>query len=80
MKVLVPKRRDDPFDYPQDIERIQEAFRKSGFLISEATAEFAWLEYSDSMAAGWLCLPKFDGEIVASALPYLRYDPEGEEK
>jgi len=75
MKVLIP---NHEYDYPEDIRRIQKAFANKDFLVSKTTAEFIWLEYSDSMAAGWLCLPESDDEIVASALPYLKYEEENE--
>jgi hypothetical protein len=71
MKVLVP--RDSQHDYPEDVETIQKAFFKQGFLVTSEIAEYAWHEYSGDMAAGWICLPEGDDEfIVRACMPYLK--------
>lgn len=58
--------------YPEDVREIVLAFKYQGYEISEADAERAWQAHSDDHCAGWLCLPKYGREIVATLLPYFK--------
>lgn len=51
------------FAFPEDVERIVQVCRDRGFEIDPTTAEQAWLQYSDSMCAGWLTLPDDDNHV-----------------
>lgn len=52
----------DP-DYLQDCERIVAVMAKHGYEITVEQAYEAWTAYSDSMAAGWMCLGE-DEEVL----------------
>lgn len=41
-------------DYPKDVTGIQSAVLNHGYECSRKQAEQLWLEYSDSMCAGWI--------------------------
>ena len=73
MKVLVP---NHEYDYPEDIKRIQEAFALFDYEISAVSAEYAWLQYSDEMSAGWIMLPESRASILNCARQYLRIKEE----
>jgi hypothetical protein len=63
--------------YPIDVAHIVEAFRQFGLCLHTQDAELAWNEYSDSMCAGWMQLPRTQREIVEVCLNYL-IDDNGE--
>jgi len=71
MRRLVPKIEYRDFDYPEDVRRIVEACASQDYEITPEVAQWAWEQYSDSMAAGWLCLPTSDAAIVRSIIGYL---------
>lgn len=57
--------------YPIDVAHIVEAFRQHGLCIHTQDAEQAWNEYSDTMCAGWMRLPRTQREIVEACLCFL---------
>lgn len=54
---------DEDIEYPGDCRRIQKAFARHGFQVTELQASQLWEEYSDRRYAGWLSLPS-DDKIV----------------
>lgn len=69
-----PESEDEYFDYLEDIELIQKAFKEKGFNISKGEAEMTHGVYSESVCASWLSLPygeeNLDG-LFKEELPYL---------
>jgi hypothetical protein len=55
------------FDFPEDVARIARVLN-----ITEEEAEKFWSDYSDSMFAGWLCLPHEGAEGDATILKIFR--------
>jgi len=51
---------DDQIDFPDDCRRIQKAFAKQGYQVTEQQACWLWEEYSENNFAGWLGLPPED--------------------
>lgn len=74
----IPNRRleskDEYFNYLEDIELIQKAFKEKGLNISKGEAEMTHSAYSESVFASWLSLPygeeNLDG-LFREELPYL---------
>lgn len=56
------KRLERP-EYIEDTKRITKVAFNNGVSLTIKEAEEVWLEYSDSMAAGWMGLPKKDSEL-----------------
>lgn len=52
--------------YPQDVKRIMNAMN-----CTEQEAIYMWDEYSDSLHAGWMGLPKLDSTIRQLCKPYI---------
>jgi len=50
-------------EYRKDTERIVHVAFKHGVILTLKQAEMVWERYSDSMAAGWMDLPKTDKEL-----------------
>jgi hypothetical protein len=50
-------------EYPEDCIRIAKVALDYGYYITPTEAEILWNEHSNSMAAGWLYLPKKDSDI-----------------
>jgi hypothetical protein len=48
-------RMEDDVDYPYDVDKIVDDFKKHGYEVSRKEAETAWSNYSDTYSAGWLC-------------------------
>ena len=46
-----------PERYRSDVKEIVEACARQNLIVSPQEAYFAWNEYSDTYAAGWLGLP-----------------------
>jgi hypothetical protein len=57
------------FEYTNDIDRIVKIFADRGYDISHTDAVFAWEQFSDSMAAGWMSLGD-DDEVFEDAFCY----------
>tara|TARA_Y100000310_G_scaffold56223_2_gene51533 strand:+ start:566 stop:814 length:249 start_codon:yes stop_codon:yes gene_type:complete len=57
---------DETIEYPDDCRRIQEAFAKEGYEVTELQACRLWEKFSESKFAGWLSLP--DSGIFADLL------------
>lgn len=69
-----------PFAYPDDVERIVQAFANIGLEATPEQANELWLDYSDSMCAGWMTLNgETDDYIIASCMPFFEVlDDENE--
>ena len=63
-------------EYLADKLRIQQAMHHAGYQCSITEAGDLWQAYSDGMAAGWMCLPDADENIVGNLRPY--FDTEWE--
>ena len=50
-------------EYKDDTARIVQVAFKHGIILTLGQAERVWEAYSDSMAAGWMNLPKSDDEL-----------------
>jgi len=61
--------RNHHFEYTKDIDRIVKIFADRGYEISQEDAVWAWESYSDSYAAGWMCLGS-DDEVFEDAFHY----------
>jgi len=57
-------------EYAYDITRIVEVCQQCGYKIDRATARKAWELYSESMAAGWMCLPQYDNDLLSIVLTH----------
>lgn len=58
--------------YPEDVKRIIKVAMNNGILLLPLEAEKAWEEYSDSMAACWMTLPKSDDDVWFSLPSWAR--------
>lgn len=58
---------DEQIDFPDDCRRIQKAFARNGYQVTELQASELWSEYSQRMFAGWLYLPS-DGDEIFKCL------------
>lgn len=71
MEKLKLKQIDDPnYFYGNDISRIVKVFADRGYEITGSDAALAWERYSDSMAAGWMCLDEDDEYVFSNAFPH----------
>lgn len=52
-------------EYIEDIIRIKKIFEERGYYISLNIASDLWEEYSESLCAGWIYLPKNDDEVFS---------------
>ena len=57
------------YEYTDDIERIVKVFADRGYEISREDCVKAWESYSESYAAGWMCLGD-DEEIFGGCFYY----------
>lgn len=55
----------------EDVERIQEICKTRGYDFSLVECQIAWDDYSDSMCAGWMHLPKENDNVWGCVNPYL---------
>ena len=55
--------------FASDVDRIVEVCLNAGYYLSKADAQYAWEEYSDSLAACWLSLPD-NNKILDIVLGY----------
>ncbi len=60
--VLLPTELERP-EYEDDTKRIVQVAFKHGVVLTPNQAERVWEAYSESMAAGWMYLPKTDEEL-----------------
>lgn len=58
------------YEYTDDIDRIVKVFADREYEISREDAIKSWESYSDSMCAGWMCLPDEDRYVFESAFTY----------
>lgn len=58
--------------YANDIDRIVKIFADRGYEISASDAVRAWEMYSDSMAAGWMCLDPSDEDVFLNVFCYFK--------
>lgn len=72
MKKLQLKETDHDFYYVNDIDRIVKIFADRGYEISASDAVRAWEKYSDSMAAGWMCLDSSDEDVFLNVFCYFK--------
>lgn len=72
-KLKLKELNDDHFFYGNDINRIVRVFADRGYEITASDAAMAWERYSDSMAAGWMCLDEDDEYVFSNA--YYYFDP-----
>lgn len=49
--------------WPDDVSRIMKVAFDRHVYLSPLDAQTAWEDYSETMCAGWLCLPETDEEI-----------------
>jgi len=57
--------------YPEDCRKIQEVLKVRGYEASLSECEALWNRYSDSMAAGWMCLGDTGDEIFDCISNYI---------
>ncbi len=69
MKRLVPK--GDGFRYWDEVERIVEACRNNGYLVSAIDARWAWEKHSHDRSASWLVVNEGDDVITNHVRHYL---------
>jgi hypothetical protein len=72
MKKLKLKDTDHDFYYANDIDRIVKIFSDRGYEITPTDAAHAWELYSDSMAAGWMCLDSLDDDVFLNVFFYFK--------
>lgn len=53
----------ESFDYPHDISRIVRVALDHGIVLSPHEANATWIEYFDSMCAGWMNLSDNDSSV-----------------
>jgi hypothetical protein len=68
-KLKVKEQYNHHFEYTNDIDRIVKIFADRGYEISATDAVRAWEQFSENMAAGWMCLGD-DDEVFADAFSY----------
>lgn len=63
---------DDPLaDYDHDLQRMRRVLNEHGYDASRQDLYQAWLAYSESSAAGWMCLSDEDDYVVQTLMLYL---------
>ncbi len=66
----------NPVDYPDDIQRIILIANLNGYDIDIDTATWAWEQYSENYAAGWLCMDGYTNDDIFRILKmYLIVEP-----
>ena len=68
-KLIIKKEEEDDSHahrYADDIGYMVEICRARGYEIDRKTAQEAWELYSESMAAGWMCLDTFSSDKEAN--------------
>jgi len=58
--------------YRDDILRIKRILIEKGYKGTLTNAEALWDKYSDTMAAGWMCLPETDDEVFDCISDFLK--------
>lgn len=66
------------YEYLHDCQRIVAALRTVGLIATVEEAYTMWHEFSQSMAAGWLRLPRDNDDEIISSIQ--RYFEEGDEE
>lgn len=67
-RLIVPTEKDDSgySFYETDIERLIAVAKQQGYELDAHTAKWAWEDYSDMYAAGWLGMDSYsDYELVS---------------
>lgn len=59
---------DETVDFPDDCRRIQKAFGRRGYLVTELQAARLWEEHSSRNFAGWLVLGSTADEEIFNSL------------
>jgi len=77
MKRIKLKQNNPHNEYQDDIDRITNAMAKAGFYCTDNEAIQLWEEYSESLSAGWLGLPKLDEYIVSYIRPFFEPVDDG---
>lgn len=57
--------------WKKDINRMIQVCANKGFTVSPEDVCWAWEQYSDSFAAGWLVLDRLDEDLFNSLMLYL---------
>ncbi len=70
---------DNDDKYYHDCKRIKNVMALHGYDISIQEAKILWEKYSDSMAAGWMCLDE-DNETIFSNISSYFVEEENESK
>lgn len=65
-RLVIPPPKPTELRYPVDVQRIISVCEARGYVIDALTAEWAWCEYSDRYAAGWLFLPEDDEQLFSA--------------
>lgn len=58
------------FEFEDDVNRIVGICYEHGYEVSTKDACQIWKDYSESMAAGWMCLPETDQYILDIVLDF----------
>lgn len=77
MKRIILKQDNPRREYQDDIDRITNAMAKAGFYCNDTEAIKLWEEYSDSLDADWLGLPKLDAHVVSRIRPFFEPVDDG---
>lgn len=65
-------------DYCDDVNRIVAVFAYKGYTITKKQAYEAWIKYSDTMCAGWMCMRNYSNiDIYACVSDYFVEDKDG---
>lgn len=62
--------------YPFDISRIITQAKNINLILTSEDADTLWSEYSNTMAAGWLCLPESDMELQKIITKQIQKNPK----
>jgi len=57
-------------EYPEDTKRIQSILAERGYEASLVECDIMWKEFSESMAAGWMCLQEDDDKVFEAVSQY----------
>lgn len=75
LKFKPPEYLLENFRWGDDVQRIISICYDRGYVISEADAQAAWEEYSDSMAASWLYLDDDADQVFTTIMEYCEEFP-----
>lgn len=64
---------NSPFQHRwiDDVKRIQTVLQTNGYNLALRDCAGLWEDYSDSMCAGWMCLPSEDRDLFKTLESYL---------